>query len=32
LGWVGAPFGLLGLFTLVFDKPVAQPSYIPSAA
>lgn len=23
LGWVGAPFGLLGLLTLVFDKPIA---------
>ena len=32
LGWIGAPFGMLGLFTLVFDKPVMQPAYIPSTA
>ncbi len=32
LGWVGAPFGLLGLFTLVFDKPIAQAAHMPSAA
>ena len=32
LGWVGAPFGMLGLLTLVFDKPVMQPAHIPSTA
>ena len=32
LGWIGAPFGMLGLLTLVFDKPVMQPAHIPSTA
>lgn len=32
LGWVGAPFGLLGLATLVFDRPLPITPAFPSAS